>query len=150
MKRWDHRTVTTGHERAHKAAAKSISEQLDPDYLDAKDTTKIKFDDGYLDITKEAKFNSMTELQYGRYLLIIKIVRNMTGGAFGVMRMWSNFRSKCGGTNQGVNRQEFAHGLKMYGLNYRPELMTQMFDSIDTNLSGHIQIFEFIDSEYTL
>lgn len=137
MRRWD-KKVVTGHERAHKA--KSISEEM------AEREDKKYFNDGYLDISTEAKFHNMPELKYAKMLLILKIVAGMKGGAFGVMRMWTNFRNKCGGTNQGVTFVEFQHGLKMYGLNFKPSIQKPLFDSIDGNYSDHIQIFEFIDN----
>ena len=136
MKRWD-KKVVTGHERAHKAT--SISEEL------GVEDKKQFFNDGYLNIKTEAAFKGWPELSYARYLLILKIVGGMKGGAFGVMRMWQGFRNKCGGSNTGITFSEFKHGLKMYGLNFEPKLQVEMFHSIDKNDSGGIQIFEFID-----
>lgn len=60
--------------------------------------------------------------------------------------MWKEFRAKCGGSKEGITFPEFDHGLRMYGLHLRKEVSKELFDSIDINLNGTIQIFEFADN----
>jgi Ca2+-binding EF-hand superfamily protein len=99
-------------------------------------------------VTEMAKFsNKKDETQYALGLLRGKIVATLGNGAkSGVMRMWTDFRRRCCATVDGVSLREFQTGLQLYGIYVSEKTQEEMFHSIDTNKSGTIQIFEFIDN----
>lgn len=86
------------------------------------------------------------DLPTARLMLKKKIISSLKSGSFGVMRMWKLFRSKCGASKEGVYFSEFKHGLTMYGLHFEEDINRALFNSIDVNQNGSIQIFEFIDN----
>lgn len=132
MTRWKP-SVTSGHAAAAKARQDTSSKTL------------IANDGGKM-VTAVAKYRGVPELRFALGLLILKIVGGLKSGSHGVMRMWQEFRSKCCASSDGVVLAEFEHGLKMYGIDVSKDLALKMFQKIDNNGSGNIQIFEFIDN----
>ena len=137
MSRWDAASTSVGgigegRVQTDPGSAESVAQR-------ARDPAQL--------VTELAKFNDKEEVSYALGLLRQKIVTTLGNGAkSGVMRMWTEFRRRCCATVDGVTFPEFQTGLKLYGLSVSEKVQVAMFNSIDVNESGNIQIFEFIDN----
>ena len=74
-----------------------------------------------------------------------KIGQRLKGGPHGLMRCWLQFRERSGGTKEGITYAEFCHGLKNYDVIVTDAVSREVFDRMDKNGDGHIQITEFVN-----
>lgn len=79
-------------------------------------------------------------------LLYSKIWEESPGGAYQNLKLWRKFRTKCGADKNGVTLDGFKKGLKMYGLNLRPEVAKEIYNEADQNGNNLIQMSEFFDT----
>ena len=74
-----------------------------------------------------------------------KIGQRLKGGPHGLMRCWLQFRERSGGTKEGITYGEFCHGLKNYDVIVTDGVSREVFERMDKNGDGHIQITEFVN-----
>lgn len=73
------------------------------------------------------------------------IAQRLKSGPNGLMRCWFEFRLRAGSTYEGITLAEFARGLRCYGIPLTQARTKELFEKMDVNNDGHIQISEFID-----
>ena len=74
-----------------------------------------------------------------------KIGQRLKSGPYGLQRCWMQFRERSGGTKEGITYAEFCHGLKNYDVIVTDAVSREVFDRMDKNGDGHIQITEFVN-----
>jgi|TARA_B100000513_G_scaffold89849_1_gene37770 hypothetical protein len=60
----------------------------------------------------------------------------LQSGPYGLIRCWSQFREKAGGTYAGINFEQFKEALNKYGLPVPEHVSREIFDRMDENGNG--------------
>lgn len=79
-------------------------------------------------------------------LLRKNITQRLKSGPYGLMRCWFEFRLRAGSTLEGITLEEFARGLKCYGIPLSIERTRDLFKAMDVDGDGYIHMSEFVDS----
>ena len=85
--------------------------------------------------TKQVPLESLT-VDQSLELLNNAIRIRLQSGPYGLIRCWSQFREKAGGTYKGVNFQQFMQALNKYGLPVPEHVAKEIFDRMDENRNG--------------
>jgi hypothetical protein len=60
----------------------------------------------------------------------------LQSGPYGLIRCWSQFREKAGGTYAGINFEQFKEALNKYGLPVPEKVSREIFGRMDENGNG--------------
>lgn len=74
-----------------------------------------------------------------------KVVERLRSGSHGLLRCWVHFRTRAGGTKDGIAFDEFRRALRSYDLPIAEDACRALFSRMDTNGDGRIHMREFVE-----
>lgn len=92
------------------------------------------------------KLDEKLSIKDALVLLRKNITQRLKSGPNGLMRCWFEFRLRSGSTHEGITLEEFARGLKCYGIPLTVERTRDFFKAMDLDGDGYIHMSEFVDS----